>query len=303
MVTSADSRVHIHNSVKDWLYGITLAEPSLDDFPPRNVFEAESILSVYHLVNWSTEIGGAGIVPGHGKTKNVTSIFPMHDKPANTALLKHLSQLVVLGDEDLDHIRDLFGSKVAFYFAFMQTYFLFLFFPAIVGVLTFQFLPKCSLTFAIVNLLGCVVFLEYWKIKQADLSMRWNVKGVGPIKVNRPNFHYETTVVEASGRIRHYYPKWKAIMRQILQLPFFLVALVVLGAIIMAVFAIEVIISEEYEGPWKRLLVCQVSGLVPPPTLHILTVFAGICTDRYSGHFSALYELLSRRHGGEACRV
>lgn len=245
----------MRDSVKDWLWGITLAEPAYDDFPPRDVFEAESILSVYHLINWSTEIGGAGIVPGHGKSKNVKAIFPIHNKPANTALLKHLSQRVILRDEDLDHIRNLFGSKVAFYFAFMQTYFLFLFFPATIGVLTLQFLPKCSLSFAIVNLLGCVVFLEYWKIKQADLSMRWTVKGVGPIKVNRANFHYERTVVDASGRVRHYYPKWKAIMRQTLQVPFFLIALIGLGAIIMAVFAIEVVISEEYEGPWKRLLV------------------------------------------------
>lgn len=216
-------------------------------------------MAAYHLISWSTDMGGAGIVPGHGKSKNVKAVFPIHNKVANTALLKHLSQRVILCDEDLDHIRDLFGSKVAFYFAFMQTYFLFLFFPATIGVLTFQFLPKCSLAFAIVNLLGCVVFLEYWKIKQEDLSMRWTVKGVGPMKVNRPNYHYEKTVVDAAGRVRHYYPKWKAIMRQTLQLPFFFVALVILGVIIMVVFAIEVMISEEYEGPYKRLLVSGAS--------------------------------------------
>ncbi|POS70649.1 hypothetical protein DHEL01_v210957 [Diaporthe helianthi] len=242
--------------VKDWLWAITRLQPPtgkqgtlVDD-----AFEAENVLSMYHLVNWPQEIGGAGITPGRGKWECVRSIFPIHNEPANSALLRHLSKKLFLGDDDLDSIRDLFGSKVAFYFAFMQSYAAFLFFPAITGFLAWMFLPKYSLTYAILVLFGCTIFLEYWKIRQIDLSIRWDVKGVGSLKVSRPTFRYEKVVVDAVGRTKHIYPKWKAVLRQLVQVPFFVAALLVLGSIITAVFAIEVLVSEAYDGPYQNWL-------------------------------------------------
>lgn len=99
--------------VKDWLYGITPTHPGgTKDTIVDSAFEAEDILSVFHLVNWDHEHGGAGITPGWGKWKNVTSIFPLHNEAANQALLSHLSRRLILTAKDLDQIRDLFGAKV-----------------------------------------------------------------------------------------------------------------------------------------------------------------------------------------------
>jgi anoctamin-10 len=137
----------------------------------------------------------------------------------------------------------------------MQTYLLFLSFPSITGILAWAFLPKYSLVYAIVTLLGCTVFLEYWKILQGDLSIRWNVKGVGSVKPNRPEFRYEKVVTDSTERTKHYYPKWKSFLRQSLQFPFFAGSLLTLGAIIMVVFAMEVLISEVYQGPYQWYLV------------------------------------------------
>lgn len=132
---------------------------------------------------------------------------------------------------------------------------MFLAFPAITGILAWAFLPKYSLIYAILTLLGCTIFLEYWKILQDDLSIRWNVRGVGSLKTNRPNYIYEKVIVDSSGRTKHYYPKWKSFARQSLQIPFFVFCLVTLGVIITMVFALEVLVSEAYEGPWKTWLV------------------------------------------------
>lgn len=57
-------------------------------------------------------MGGAGITPGIGQWKNVKAIYPMHNDKVNQALLRGLSKKLLLGIEDLDKIRDLFGSKV-----------------------------------------------------------------------------------------------------------------------------------------------------------------------------------------------
>ena len=102
------------NSVKDWLWGVTFKQPVVDNHTGKgdNAFEAESLLSVYHLVTWPKANGGAGITPGHGKWENVKSVFPIHNAPANRALLKQLSQKFFLRKQDFDQIRNLFGSKV-----------------------------------------------------------------------------------------------------------------------------------------------------------------------------------------------
>ncbi|KAI0154582.1 calcium-activated chloride channel-domain-containing protein [Xylariaceae sp. FL1272] len=241
--------------VKDWLYSITKTQPQVDKKSKaqaaRFTFEAESLLCVYHLVTWSKENGGAGVSTD---SDNVKAVFPIHNEPTNRRLLTHLSKRLFLTKVDLDEIRDLFGSKVAFYFAYMQTYLLFLAFPSITGIFAWAFLPKYSLIYAIITLVGCTVFLEYWKIMQADLSIRWNVKGVAALKANRPKYRYEKVTVDSARRTKHYYPKWKSFARQSLQIPFFALCLATLGVIITGVFAIEILVSEAYQGPYQSWL-------------------------------------------------
>ncbi|KAH6693612.1 calcium-activated chloride channel-domain-containing protein [Plectosphaerella plurivora] len=241
--------------VKDWLYGIVPDHPGgHKNTVVDGKYEAEDILSTYHLVNWSKEQGGAGITPGHGKWERVTSIFPLHNERLNQSLLTHLSKHIFLTHDDLDQIRDLWGSKVAFYFAFIQTYLVFLIFPAVTGVAAWLFLPKYSLFYAILTCVWCTVFLEYWKIQEVDLSIRWNVRGIAHVKVNRPQFKWESVTTDEAGREHHHFSRKKQVLRQLLQIPFILFATLALGTMIVSVFAIEVLISESYEGPYKSYL-------------------------------------------------
>ncbi|KAF5675361.1 IST2 [Fusarium circinatum] len=239
----------------DWLYGITPNHPGGDKTTVVDgAYEAEDILSVYHIVNWSKDLGGAGITPGTGKWENVKAIFPIHNSKVNQSLLKYLSRKFFLSNEDIDQIRNLHGSKVAFYFAFIQAYLLFLTFPAITGVIAWLWLPRYSLAYGILTSVWCTVFLEYWKIQEIDLSLRWNVKGIQHVKVNRPQFKYDYEYVDEGGRKHYYFPRWKKVVRQLLQIPFLIVAFLALGITIIAVFTIEILISETYAGPYKDYL-------------------------------------------------
>ncbi|KAF7557109.1 hypothetical protein G7Z17_g860 [Cylindrodendrum hubeiense] len=246
----------VHKSrVKDWLYGIIPNHPGGDkNTVVKGDYEAEDILSVYHLVNWPKDLGGAGITPGIGKWERVKSIFPLHNTEVNQSLLRHLSKRIFLAPEDLDSIRDLLGSKVAFYFAFIQTYLLFLSIPATTGVIAWLWLPRYSLAYGILTSVWCAVFLEYWKITEVDLSLRWGVNNIQQVKVTRPQFKYDKSYVDKSGRTHYYFPKWKQISRQLLQIPFLLFAMIALGTAIVSVFAIEILISETYAGPYKFYL-------------------------------------------------
>ncbi|XP_044724107.1 calcium-activated chloride channel domain-containing protein [Hirsutella rhossiliensis] len=231
--------------VRDWLYGVTAVHPDSGSHSTVDArYEAEDLLSMYHLLSWPREMGGAGITPGYGLFRNVTSYFPLHNPRASGSLLRRLGKKPVLRDEDFDLIRDLFGSKAAFYFAFNQTYILFLFFPAFSGLLAWAFLPLYSWFYTILTGLWCIVFIEYWKLKETDLSIRWDVKGVGSLKTDRPPFIFE---------------------KRLVQIPFMLLATLVLGALIAMALAIEVLISEVYDGQYKSYL-----EYLPPTLLAII---------------------------------
>lgn len=286
---------NLPHSVKDWLYGVVQNHPG-ENKVVDGAYEAEDILSVYHLVNWPKSNGGAGITPGWGQWENVECIFPLHNEVANLSLLKHLSSRLILTADDLDQIRNLFGTKVsptpsyltwspfathpqprkltlliqkvAFYFAFIQTYVVFLTFPAATGLVAWLFFSKYSLTYAILTSVWCTVFLEYWKVQQVDLSIRWDVRGIGVVKVTRPQFRWEKELVDPSGRVIHYFPPWKKVARQLLQIPFMVFSTVVLGAVIIAVFALETLISDGYEGPYKSFIVRSWDPLAPEESAH-----------------------------------
>ncbi|KAF1954251.1 DUF590-domain-containing protein [Byssothecium circinans] len=244
-----------HSRVMDWLYGITRQHPGgTKNTVAKGAYESEDLLSTYHLVTWRKELGGAGITPEFGKWENVTSVFPLHNPRSNRELLIHLSKRLFLSSDDLDWIRNLWGSKVAFYFAFIQAYFLSLAFPCIAGILAWAFLPKYSLAFALVIGAWCAVFLEYWKIREVDLSIRWNVRGVSKLKHNRPQFRYEKEVIDAAGRVRHYFPRWKRIVRQLAVVPFLILCTAFLVAVIGGIFALETFIGEGYDGPYDYWL-------------------------------------------------
>ena len=210
------------------------------------------------MITNSREEGGAGITPKHGEWKNVESIFPLHDHAYNKEWIKKWSTMTFLKIEDLDDIRDRFGEKIAYYFAFTQSYFSFLLFPAAFGFSCWVLLGHFSPIYAIVNGLWSVVFIEYWKRQEVDLGVRWGVKGVSAIQEKRRDFKYEKEIKDPlTGETVQVFPATKRLSRQLLQIPFALIASLALGTIIAACFGIEIFLSEVYNGPFKSLLVCS----------------------------------------------
>jgi anoctamin-10 len=102
----------------------------------------------------------------------------------------------------------------------------------------------------------CTVFTEYWKHQETDLGVRWGVKGVSNIDVRKREFEPEKQITDpVTGEKVGFFPASKRFKRQLLQIPFALVAAVSLGAVIATCFGIEVFISEVYNGPLKSVLV------------------------------------------------
>lgn len=129
-------------------------------------------------------------------------------------------------------------------------------FPAAFGFSSWVLLGHFSPFYAVVNGLWSVIFVEYWKRQEIDLSLRWGVKGVSAIQQKRKEFRHEKEVTDpVTGEVVQVFPATTRLARQLLQLPFTLLAGLALGTLIATCFGIEIFISEVYSGPLKGVLV------------------------------------------------
>lgn len=190
---------------------------------------------------------------------------------------------------------------MAFYFAFTQSYSAFLTFPAVLGVLCWLYYGSYSIGFALVNCLWSVVFVEYWKLKETDLSIRWGVKGVGVLKATRMEFVWDKEVIDPlTGELRKVFSSRKQVLRQMLQIPFGILAGVVLGLLVVATFAMEVLISEVYQGPFKTYLVSFL--LLHFSAFSILTLI-GLSSNNSILSHPANHQLLPHRHCNPTIKI
>lgn len=183
-------------------------------------------------------------------------MFPLHNHEFNIEWLKKWSTKYFLDSNDLNEIRDKFGEQIAFYFAFLQDYSKFLLFPAAFGLGAWLVLGQYSSFYAVVNCLWSVVFFEHWKMKEVDLAVQWGVRGVSKVQHPRPQFQFEREIQDPiTGEIVKVYSPYKRLAYQALQVPFALACVVSIGGVIASCFAMEIFISEVYNGPFKQYLV------------------------------------------------
>ena len=119
-------------------------------------------------------------------------------------------------------------------------------------------LSSFSPIYAIINSLWCVAFIEYWRRQELDLGVRWGVKGVSAIHEKRREYQHEKEVRDPiTGETVQVFPATKRLGRQLLQVPFALLASIALGTLIATCFGIEIFLSEIYNGPLKSVLVSR----------------------------------------------
>ncbi|KAJ8104246.1 calcium-activated chloride channel-domain-containing protein [Lipomyces tetrasporus] len=268
-VKASDAIVSIasyRSQIKDWLFGIRTSAPVVpesqgtlgDDFTT-----AERLRLVHDRLTNAPKDHGLGITPGQGNWVFVKSIFALHDPEFNVDWIKRWSTKWVLDDAELDIIKNAFGEKIALYFAFLQYYFARLLFPTIIGVVAFFFLPPYSPIFAIINCLWCCVFVESWKHREVELAVKWGVKGCSGLDTHRATFKGESERQDPiTGTLVQYYPSWKRVIKQFTAIPTALTAGLMLMGVQAIVFAIEIFLSEIYDGPLKQYLVFLPTALL-----------------------------------------
>jgi hypothetical protein len=182
--------------------------------------------------------------------------------------------------DDVASIQRQFGESIAYYFVFLQTYFVWLSIPTLFGTLVFLFNMDYSAWYGALTSIWSLLFTELWARKERDLATAWQVINVSKHEQERHGFYADQYVVdEVTGdRVKHYSP-WKRWTIRALTIPVILALVAILAFSIFFIFLGDVVIGEYYHGPFKTYVV-----FIPS------IVYAAVIPQ-----FSVLYRLLATK--------
>ncbi|CAG8760103.1 5332_t:CDS:2, partial [Dentiscutata heterogama] len=163
---------------------------------------------------------GAGINPGLKEFELVEDFLPLQDKSYNEDWIKTWSTKWTIDKNDLLRLRNHFGEKIAYYFAFLQFYFTWLVIPSIAGLVTHFSGAKYSIPFSIFITLWSVIFVEFWRRKEYELAVDWGVRHFSRVERRRPEFRAECFIKNPiTGEEVPYFSPWKRWLRRAVVAP------------------------------------------------------------------------------------
>lgn len=244
---------YYREKTKDWLYNVSTEHPAeWNSNESSNFTPAEKLRLIYNILTAPPREGGIGITPDLGEWLFVNSIFPLHDYALNKEWIRRWSTKWTIDEEEINWIRNHFGEKHAFYFAFLQDYFLWLTIPTVAGVFTYFALGPYSKFHGVVSIIWGIIFILSWQRKERSLAYKWSVKGSDVLETSRALFTPETVITDPiTGEQKGYYPRWKRALTQLSSIPLALGAVAIVVVLQFLSFSLEILIGQLYFGPLK----------------------------------------------------
>ncbi|KAJ9058098.1 hypothetical protein DSO57_1015894 [Entomophthora muscae] len=185
---------YLSSKIHDYLHGVRVPDiEKLTSNQPKEelldnivISTAERLRLVHDILTNSAESGGAGI--SESKNPYIECLYPVHDRVFNRAWLKRIYSKWRVDYDDLTLARNHFGEELAYYFAFIDFYFTWLFIPAIFGLVFNFFFDVGSTICGILNLTWATIFLKVWSRRQTDLAAKWEVTNASKVEKVRPEF-------------------------------------------------------------------------------------------------------------------
>ncbi|KAJ7902476.1 calcium-activated chloride channel-domain-containing protein [Mycena leptocephala] len=258
----------VHTLIKrerhsDFLYGLPTT-PAKREEETQPLSPADRIRLVHAFITSMPMDGGLGISPDSPEWDLVESVMALHDREFNERWIHAwtTSRFVSVKQERL---REQFGDAVAMYFSFLHTYTQALVFPAVLGVLFFFFGTPYSPIYSILIVLWSIVFVEWWRIRERILSLRFGTRGSFRVEKRRARY--------IDG-----FPWWKHELRMIASLPVILVFAAVLVSILTGIFVFEAFVTQLYTGPGHKYIAFSPTVLFVALVPRLLAVYQSIAT-------------------------
>ncbi|CAG8784673.1 21260_t:CDS:2 [Gigaspora margarita] len=213
--------------IHDWLVGVRIRD--LDEDKDMSLTDSERLRLVHEIITNPLNEGGAGINPGLEEFELVEDFLPLHDKSYN---------------------------EIAYYFAFLQFYFVWLAIPSVAGLITYISGATYSIPFSIFMILWSVTFVEFWRRKEHELAVWWGVRHYSRVERRRPEFRAEKFIKNPiTGEVVPYFSPWRRWLRRTIVAPVIIIFSLALSLSLLFYIMIEVIMTEYYSGPFRDELI------------------------------------------------
>ncbi|EIW81754.1 DUF590-domain-containing protein [Coniophora puteana RWD-64-598 SS2] len=254
----------------DFLYGLPMANlPAFsDDFDTAPLTPADRLRLVHAFITSTPQDGGLGIIPLCKEWDLVESVMVLHDPLFNEQWI-HLWTRNRIATVQLDRIRSQFGDSVALYFHFLEAYTRALAVPAALGFAFYFLGTPYSALYSSLLLLWSIGFVEWWRLQERKLSVRWCTRGSARVERRRADY--------VPG-----FPWWKRELRIVASIPVILLFASVLAIILTVIFILEAFVTQLYTGPGSKLVSFMPTVLfmaIVPQILNIYRVHATRYTD------------------------
>ncbi|KAL5513194.1 hypothetical protein ACEPAH_3592 [Sanghuangporus vaninii] len=277
----------------DFLRGLPVSELLTKDkisvADPSTLSPADRLRIVYEFVTSTRHDGGLGIVPGSPQWPRVEDVLALHDHEFNDMWLRSWTRRQVgfgIGRGELDKIKDQFGEAVALYFAFLSSYTLSLIYIAALGIAFYLLRMPYSAIYSTLLVLWSTFFVEFWRIRERVLSVRWGTRGSFRVERRRAQFK------DAGGKGLQF-PWWKRDFRIFASLPVILLFSVALAVFLTANFLLEAFVTQLYNGPGQKIISFSPTLLfvaLVPRILQVYQSYAVRLTDWENHAHQSTYE-------------
>jgi len=252
---------------------------------PNTAFRSiDRLRLTYLILTEEQRFNGAGLkiennlASGRKGKHPLVAVFPAHEQAKKQALQEKWVRYWPLFAQPLDDVRNYFGEKVAFYFAFLETYCRWLIVPSILGFALFfwqvgegrvdvDVLPFFGIGMA----LWGTIFLEFWKRREAELRCDWGMTNYQSTEGTRPEFTGQDVRSATTGRWTRFFPARRRVFR-------LFTSQTVVGTLICVVLAcvVSIFVLRTYLSGKNRDLGNYVTAIINAIQIQILNYVYGL---------------------------
>jgi len=158
----------------------------------------------------------------------VLHVLPLNDRHFNAGLLDQANKLNPFSDTHLEsflkNVREQFGEKIAFYYAFNVFYTRALVVPSLLGIGMFSLSFACTESqvqqilpfFAAFMAIWGSLMVKLWERRANKLALDWGISNKEAADVVRSDFYGIQRTSAVTGELELYYPHWKRALKYVL---------------------------------------------------------------------------------------
>lgn len=223
------------------------------DYASDPLSPAERIRFTHTYVITAHTDDGLGVAPGVAEWSRVESIMALHDRDFNEHWIKSWTSKklgVGFSDDELDGIKNQFGEQLALYFAFLSFYTKSLIVPVALGLGSFWLSKPFNPYYSVALSAWSIVFVEWWRLKQRSISIRWGSFGAEKVQLRRSQFKGANDSNDEHDDTS--FPWWKRESRILASLPVIAIFATALTLLLTTIFVVEAFVTQLYTGPAVR---------------------------------------------------